>query len=48
MNGEIIVFLEDLKALMMDLNLEGDNAEVMLEVVEMVDNKIVELEGDLL
>ena len=32
----------------MDLNLEGDNAEVMLEVVEMVDNKIVELEGDLL
>ena len=40
MNGEIIVFLEDLKALMMDLNLEGDNAEVMLEVVEMVDNKI--------
>ena len=48
MNGEIIVFLEDLKALLMDLNLEGDNAEVVLEVVEMVDNKIVELEGDLL
>ena len=32
----------------MDLNLEGDNAEVVVEVIEMVDNKIVELEGDLL
>ena len=48
MSGEVIVFLEDLKALLMDLNLEGENAEILVEVIEMVDNKIVDLEGDLL
>ena len=32
----------------MDLNLEGENAEILVEVIEMVDNKIVDLEGDLL
>jgi len=47
-SGEVIVFLEDLKALLMDLNLEGENAEILVEVIEMVDNKIVDLEGDLL
>ena len=48
MSGEVIVFLEDLKALLMDLNLEGENAEILVEVIEMIDNKMVDLEGDLL
>ena len=46
---EIIVFLEDLKSLLMDLNLdEEEKIERVSEVVEMIDNKMVELEGDLL
>ena len=32
----------------MDLNLEGENAEILVEVIEMIDNKMVDLEGDLL
>ena len=46
---EIIVFLEDLKSLLVDLNLdEEEKIERVSEVVEMIDNKMVELEGDLL
>ena len=47
---EIIVFLEDLKALLIEIDThhEEDQNEIIVEVIEMVDNKIVELEGDLL
>ena len=47
LNSEMIIFLEDLKALLLDIDTqhEEDQNEILIEVIDLIDNKIIELES---
>ena len=42
----MILFLEDLKALLLEIDThhEEDQNEILIEVIDLIDNKIIELE----
>ena len=42
----IIIFLEELKSLLLDVDLdEEEKNETIVEVIDLIDNKIIELES---
>tara|TARA_R100001163_G_scaffold48780_1_gene36654 strand:+ start:302 stop:436 length:135 start_codon:yes stop_codon:yes gene_type:complete len=42
----IIIFLEELKSLLLDVELdEEEKNETIVEVIDLIDNKIIELES---
>ena len=47
MNHEMIIFLEDLKALLLEIDThnEEDQNEIIIEVIDLIDDKIIELES---
>ena len=43
---DIILFLEELKSLLLDVELDGEEKnETIVEVIDLIDNKIMELES---
>jgi hypothetical protein len=46
-NSEMILFLEDLKDLLLEIDIhhEEDQNEILIEVIDLIDNKIIELES---
>jgi|TARA_R110000787_G_scaffold17257_2_gene54336 hypothetical protein len=44
-NNEIILFLEDLKSLLLETELSEEQNEVLTEVIDLIDEKINELES---
>ena len=45
MYSEMIIFLEDLKSLLLDIELDEEKNETIVEVIDLIDNKIIELES---
>ena len=45
MNTEIILFLEDLKSLLLEIDLDEEKNEIIIEVVDLIDDKILDLES---
>ena len=45
MNTEIILFLEDLKSLLLDIELDEEENEILIEVIDLIDDKILDLES---
>ena len=45
MYSEMIIFLEDLKSLLLDIELDEEENETLIEVIDLIDNKIIELES---
>ncbi len=45
MYSEMIIFLEDLKSLLLDIELDEEENEILIEVIDLIDNKIIELES---
>ena len=47
MNSDIIIFLEYLKALLLEIDIhhEEDQNETLIEVIDLIDDKIIELES---
>ena len=44
-NNEIILFLEDLKSLLLETELSEEQNEVLIEAIDLIDEKIIELES---
>ena len=46
-NSEMIIFLEDLKALLLEIDThhEEDQNEILIEVIDLIDDKILHLES---
>ena len=44
-NNEIILFLEDLKSLLLETELSEEQNEILVEVIDLIDEKINELES---
>ena len=44
-NNEIILFLEDLKSLLLETELSEEQNEVLIEAIDLIDEKINELES---
>tara|TARA_B110000196_G_scaffold34077_1_gene25717 strand:- start:20 stop:160 length:141 start_codon:yes stop_codon:yes gene_type:complete len=44
-NSEIILFLEDLKSLLLETELSEEQNEVLIEAIDLIDEKIHELES---
>jgi|TARA_R100000541_G_C1844048_1_gene76414 hypothetical protein len=44
-NNQIILFLEDLKSLLLETELSEEQNEVLIEVIDLIDEKIHELES---
>jgi|TARA_R110000824_G_scaffold6542_2_gene30191 hypothetical protein len=44
-NSEIILFLEDLKSLLLETELSEEQNEVLIEAIDLIDEKIIELES---
>ena len=44
-NNQIILFLEDLKSLLLETELSEEQNEVLTEVIDLIDEKINELES---
>jgi len=44
-NNQIILFLEDLKSLLLETELSEEQNEVLIEVIDLIDEKIIELES---
>ena len=44
-NNEIIIFLEDLKSLLLETELSEEQNEVLIEAIDLIDEKIIELES---
>ena len=44
-NNEIILFLEDLKSLLLETELSEEQNEVLIEAIDLIDEKIQELES---
>ena len=44
-NNEIILFLEDLKSLLLETELSEEQNEVLIEAIDLIDEKIHELES---
>jgi hypothetical protein len=45
MNSEMIIFLEDLKALLLEVETDEDQNEILIEVIDLIDDKILNLES---
>ena len=45
MNTEIILFLEDLKNLLLEIDLDKEKNEILIEVIDLIDDKILDLES---
>ena len=45
MNSEMIIFLEDLKSLLLDIELDEEENETLIEVIDLIDDKILDLES---
>ena len=45
MNSDMIIFLEDLKHLLYETELNDEQNEAIIEVIDLIDDKIVELES---
>ncbi len=45
MNSEMIIFLEDLKALLLEVETDEDQNEILIEVIDLIDDKILDLES---
>jgi hypothetical protein len=45
MNTEIILFLEDLKNLLLELDLGEEKNETIIEAIDLIDDKILHLES---
>jgi len=46
LNSEMIIFLEDLKSLLLDIELdEEEKNEILIEVLDLIDDKILDLES---
>ena len=44
-SNEIILFLEDLKRLLLEVELNEEQEEVLVEAIDLIDEKIIELES---
>ena len=44
-NNQIILFLEDLKSLLLETELSEEQNEILTEVIDLIDEKIHELES---
>ena len=44
-NNQIILFLEDLKSLLLETELSEEQNEVLIEVIDLIDEKIHEFES---
>ena len=44
-DNQIILFLEDLKSLLLETELSEEQNEVLIEVIDLIDEKIHELES---
>ncbi|MBT3938435.1 MAG: hypothetical protein HOF44_01855 [Pelagibacterales bacterium] len=44
-NNQIILFLEDLKSLLLETELSEEQNEVLIEAIDLIDEKIIELES---
>jgi|TARA_R110000824_G_scaffold4006_1_gene19110 hypothetical protein len=44
-NNEIILFLEDLKSLLLETELSEEQNEILVEAIDLIDEKINELES---
>ena len=45
MNSEMIIFLEDLKALLLEVETDENQNEILIEVIDLIDDKILNLES---
>ena len=45
MYSEMIIFLEDLKSLLLDIELDEEKNEILIEVIDLIDDKILDLES---
>jgi|TARA_Y100000356_G_C11068280_1_gene187553 hypothetical protein len=45
MYSEMIIFLEDLKSLLLDIELDEEENETLIEVIDLIDDKILDLES---
>jgi|TARA_B100000131_G_C17626422_1_gene414009 hypothetical protein len=45
MYSEMIIFLEDLKSLLLDIELDEEENEILIEVIDLIDDKILDLES---
>ena len=45
MNSDMIIFLEDLKHLLYETELNDEQNEAIIEVIDLIDDKIAELES---
>ena len=45
MYSEMIIFLEDLKSLLLDIELDEEENETLIEVIDLIDDKIINLES---
>ncbi len=45
MYSEMIIFLEDLKSLLLDIELDEEENEIFIEVIDLIDDKILDLES---
>ena len=41
----MIIFLEDLKALLLEVETDEDQNEILIEVIDLIDDKILDLES---
>jgi len=42
---DMIIFLEDLKNLLLEAEVEEEKNEVIIEVIDLIDDKIIDLES---
>jgi hypothetical protein len=45
MNSDMIIFLEDLKNLLLETELNDEQNETIIEVIDLIDDKIIDLES---
>ena len=45
MDSEMIIFLEDLKALLLEVETDEEKNEILIEVIDLIDDKILDLES---
>jgi len=45
MNSEMIIFLEDLKNLLLEIDLDEEKNEIIIEAIDLIDDKILHLES---
>jgi len=45
MNSDMIIFLEDLKNLLLETELNDEQNKTIIEVIDLIDDKIIDLES---